>query len=146
MKFLPQKDIRLVGTSIFGTKKSVILKGYDNKEFTQRLIKNTRTSLEDRGYEGYYLLTVKAREITIEYPENAPCQKDKPRKGVTCNENFTATVGLVTQRAIASSVRKQTRKKTKSKKKAKKKVIKDKDIPPGMRRVSTPFGDRLAPI
>ena len=149
-KLRPQKDFTLLGTSRFGNKRIAILKGYDNKTFIQRFENNTRTSLEEKGYEGYYLLNVKARQVSIEYPEDAPCRKDRPKKGIQCNADETATLRLKHARAITQpkkSTKSPPKRKTKiQKKKFTKKVIKDEEAPPGMRVVHTPFGDRLVPI
>ena len=148
-KLRPQKDFTLIGTSRFGNKRIAVLKGFDNKTFIQRFKNNTRTALKD--YEGYYLLSVKARQVTIEYPEEAPCRQDKPKKGLECNADATATLNLKYAKAMTQPRKSTPSRKTEKKSKPKrrkiiKKVIKDEEAPPGMRVVHTPFGDRLVPI
>ena len=164
-KLLPQKDFMLVGTSQIGEKRAVILKGPDNKEFIQRFEKNIRTPI--KGYDNRYILVdVKAREVQIEYPQDSPCRKDRPKKGLTCSEDQKlATLKLERRKALAPKrkpvvtpkpPRRQTardRKREQERKKRKKlyknfkrQVIKDEDVPPGMRVVRTPFGDRLVPL
>ncbi len=159
-KLRPQKDFTLLGTSRLGNKRAVILKTPDNKEIVLRF-RNKRTSI--KNYEGYYLLSVKAREIRMEYPLDAPCQKSNEDKGIECNEadeGRTAIVSLPQRKAVAqqpaqpplATARPPTttpssvpqRKPPKRPKNIRK--IKDEDVPPGMRVVHTPFGDRLVPI
>jgi len=152
----PQKDFTLQGTSRIGDKRAAILKGPDNKEFIQRFENNRRTAIE--GYEGYYLLSVKAREIQIEYPEDAPCRTSNEKKGVKCDEGEMFAILTLTQgKALPPSrppAKSRPPKKRANvpkrgdqrKKQFKRKVIKDDDVPPGMRVVHTPFGDRLVPI
>jgi hypothetical protein len=166
-KLKPQKDFTLLGTIRIGDKRTVILKGPDNKEISQRFKNNERTAI--KNYDGYYLLSVKARQIQIEYPEVAPCRKDNEKKGLVCDDDGIATLTLKQRKALppkkkqtqppkttktAAQKRAEARKKReearKKRKKApkdfKRKVIKDEDVPPGMRVVHTPFGDRLVPI
>jgi hypothetical protein len=154
----PQKDFTLQGTSRIGEKRTVILKGPDNKEFVQRFENNRRTPIKD--YEGYYLLSVGAREIQIEYPEDAPCREPNEQKGVLCDDERIATLSLTRRKALPPAKkpkptkkssdaerREQARKRREERrKKFQRKVIKDEDVPPGMRVVHTPFGDRLVPI
>ena len=176
---LPQKDFILRGTSLIGKQRSVVLKGPDSKEFIQRLDNDQRTPIT--GYPDYYLLSVSAREIQLEYPTDAPCRNDNPQQGIKCNkEDNGKTVLLSLQRqqalppkpvtpvqpssaqspATGSSSnrpattleeirarREEARKKREELyKNFQRRVIKDEDVPPGMRVVRTPFGDRLVPI
>jgi hypothetical protein len=174
---LPQKDFILRGTSLIGKQRSVVLKGPDNKEFIQKLETDQRTPIT--GYPDYYLLSVNAREIQLEYPTDAPCRTDNPQQGIKCNkENNGKTVVLSLQRQQAlppkpvpkkpstsqtaagkrskrpattleeiKARREAARKKREELyKNFKRRVIKDEDVPPGMRVVRTPFGDRLVPI
>jgi len=152
----PQKDFTLQGTSRIGDKRVAILKGPDNKEFLQRFENNQRTAIE--GYEGYYLLSVKAREIQIEYPEDAPCRTSNEKKGVKCDDGERFAILSLTQGKALPPSRPPVRSKPpqkranapkrgdQRKKQFKRKVIKDDEVPPGMRVVHTPFGDRLVPI
>ena len=178
---LPQKDFILRGTSLIGKQRSVVLKGPDSKEFIQKLEDDQRTPIA--GYPDYYLLSVNAREIQLEYPTDAPCRTDNPQQGIKCNkEDNGKTVVLSLQRqqalpprpvapaARSSSAQSPATTATGSKRPAttleeirarreearkkreelyknfQRRVIKDEDVPPGMRVVRTPFGDRLVPI
>jgi hypothetical protein len=169
-KFLPQKNFILLGTSRIGNKRSVILRGPYNKEFLLRF-QNKRTPIQDRSsptkkvYKGYYLLKVEARDILIEYPDDAPCRKSNEKKGIICSEDQkTATVSLKRGKAIIplahvravssfSKPKPRTQRPRQFKKytpqehrRFRKKVIKPENIPEGMRVLHTPFGDRLVPI
>jgi len=156
-----QKDFNLLGTSRIGTKRSVILRGPDRKEFLLSF-KSKRTPIKD--YEGYYLLKVEARDILIEYPVDAPCRKSNENKGIICSaDQKTATVSLKRGKAITPlqpkapsvAIKRRTqgtrghqgpkRHTPKEGSRFKKKVIKPENVPPGMRLIHTPFGDRLVP-
>ncbi|WP_069472033.1 hypothetical protein [Candidatus Marithrix sp. Canyon 246] len=148
-----QRDFVLQGTSRIGSRRAVVLKAPNNKQFVLYFEDNVVTEI--KGYEGYYLLQVEPREIVIEYPEDAPCRKSNPKKGVICNqqdEGRTALLSLERDKIVAASTSQpqtaaattETEKPKKSK--FKRKVIKEEDVPPGMRVVHTPFGDRLIPV
>ncbi|MDM8566094.1 hypothetical protein QUF74_10625 [Candidatus Halobeggiatoa sp. HSG11] len=167
-KLLPQKDFSLKGTSIIGSKRAAILIAPDKKEFIQYFKDNKRTPINLEKFKGYFLLKVEAREAEIEYPENAPCRKDREKAGVKCIEKTNgltiAALSLKQRKALKAPkprtipkppVTKAERNKKREKdiekrkeiyKNFKRKVIKDEDVPPGMRVVRTPFGDRLVPI
>ncbi len=163
-KLPPQKDFELQGTSRFGSRRAAVLKGPDNKTFIQYFENNTRTPLDLEGFEEYYLVGVKAREVQIEYPEDFPCHKDQPKKGMKCekrdNGKTVAILNLKRNEALPAPKPKASPKKTAKKsskedeqkkrkelyKNFKKRVIKDEDVPAGMRVVRTPFGDRLVPL
>ncbi len=166
-ELLPQKDFTLLGTSRIGNKRSVILRGPDQKEFLLRF-KNKPTEI--KGYEGYKILKVEARDILIEYPENAPCRKSNEKKGIICSaDQKTATVSLKRGKAITPLVSapsaaapppvtprnhgpiapptpKGYNMPQEGYKMPPKTKIKPENIPPGMRLIHTPFGDRLIPI
>ncbi|HDN27062.1 MAG TPA: hypothetical protein ENG03_08215 [Thioploca sp.] len=160
----PQKDFELRGTSRIGAKQAVILKGPDNKEFIQyfRSKKKEPTPTGNIGvkfkepYQDYFLLSVESRKIQIEYPTESPCRKSNDKKGVECNSEDggkTAILSLVHGKALKAPAahKKPPKKRADDKKKKrqrtfKRQVIKDEDVPPGMRVVRTPFGDRLVPI
>jgi hypothetical protein len=166
-KLLPQRDFALKGTSIIGDKRAAILVAPDKKEFVQYLKDNKRTVINSEKYQGYYLLNVEARKVEIEYPLEAPCRKDRKKTGVICIEKdglTIATLSLEQRKALrtprppiipkprlnkAERDKKREadiKKRKKIYKNFKRKVIKDEDVPPGMRVVRTPFGDRLVPI
>jgi len=153
----PQRDFTLRGTSRIGKKRTAILKGPDNKDLVQRFENNQRTPIE--GYEGYYLLGVKAREVQIEYPKGAPCRKSNEQKGIECDGEI-AILSLVQGRALpprrSARSRPPSRPPTsrsarnrfpgpQSRNRPERKVIPPSEVPPGMRVVHTPFGDRLVP-
>lgn len=146
-----QRDFVLQGTSRIGSRRAVVLKAPNNKQFVLYFEDNVVTEIKD--YEGYYVLSVEPREIVIEYPEDAPCRKSNPKKGIICNEQDegrTALLSLERNKIVAaSSSQPQTAASTEEKPKKskfKRKVIKEEDVPPGMRVVHTPFGDRLIPV
>lgn len=149
-KLKRQRDFVLQGTSRIGNRRAVVLKAPNNKQFVQYFEDNVVTEIKD--YEGYYLLSVKPREIVIEYPEDAPCRKSNGAKGIICNEQDegrTALLSLERNKIVAaapSSKRETATTTEKPKTKFKRKVIKPEDVPPGMRVVHTPFGDRLIPV
>ncbi len=147
-KLKRQRDFVLLGTSRIGSRRAVVLKAPNNKQFIQYFEDNVVTEIKD--HEGYYLLSVEPREIVIEYPEDAPCRKSNGAKGIICNEQDegrTALLSLEKSKIIASSPKPVTTATTeKPKTKFKRKVIKEEDVPPGMRVVHTPFGDRLIPV
>ncbi|MFK5969074.1 MAG: hypothetical protein QM487_02990, partial [Candidatus Marithrix sp.] len=151
-----------------GNKRAAILIAPNKKEFIQYLKSNKRTEIDSKyikseKYESYYLLNVEAREVQIEYPINAPCRKDKDKDGVKCIEKSDgitiAALSLKERKALRPKRTPVSTKPTINKKRNKnlekrkeiyknfkRKVIKDEDVPPGMRVVRTPFGDRLVPI
>jgi hypothetical protein len=178
---LPQKDYELRGISIIGSKKAVILKSPDGKEFVQHFKDNKRTPINDpsnpdpKTPTGYFLINVEARKIVVEYPENAPCRQNNDVTGIECNNQDggkTVTLKRVRRNAIAAApppppqpvitpfppaptpaspeetkAQEEERKRREQLyKNFQRQVIKDEDVPPGMRVVRTPFGDRLVPI
>ncbi len=167
-KFLPQRNFYLKGTSIIGDKRAAILVAPDKKEFIQYFKNNIRTPIKSEKFKGYFLLNVEAREVEIEYPIEAPCRKDIEKYGVKCVEKndgvTTAKLNLTQRKALKApkppaspkppinkaEIDKKRKKALEKRKKIyknfKRKVIKDEDVPPGMRVVRTPFGDRLVPI
>ncbi|MDM8557892.1 hypothetical protein [Candidatus Parabeggiatoa sp. HSG14] len=159
LKMRPQKDFFLQGTSLIGDKRAVVLKGPDRKEFVQYFRNNTRTPIKIEGYSDYYLLSVEAREIRIEYPADSPCRKSYERKGHECiDEGKIAKLSLkqgkalpppkpaVTPKLKKTKKREDRKKRRQLYKNFKRKIIKDEDVPQGMRVVRTPFGDRLVPV
>lgn len=201
---LPQRDLLLQGISEIGGKLNVILQTQDGKQYRQQITdRNQRTPVKIKDYESFSLLEVKARQIKIEYPENAPCRNSN--KGVKCtaeDNGKTATVSMELGNPIAAPPppplpqppinnpftnpqpanaaapanvppqagkpaepahnpflgpgRELTPEEAKQREEEFKKrqqvysqfqrtVIKDEEVPPGMRVVRTPFGDRLVP-
>lgn len=168
-QLLPQKDFMLRGTSRLGEQWSAVLQAPNGKQFIQRIDPDQRTAIE--GYPEYYLLQVDAREVQLQYPSNSPCRNSNAQKGILCSaDQKTATLSLVHRQAIrkprkvnsaakrknqqqgklsaaeARKKREEARQKRRELyKNFKRRVIKDEDVPPGMRVVRTPFGDRLVP-
>lgn len=165
---LPQKDFMLLGTARMGNQWIAILQAPDGKQFIQRLNRAGRTSVE--GYPDYALLGVEARQIRLEYPANAPCRNSNIQNGIQCSSDTkTATLNIMQKEAVIPSptsmaspaqqpavsnlTPEEARKKREEErqkrrelyKNFKRQVIKDEDVPPGMRVVRTPFGDRLVP-
>lgn len=168
----PQKDLELLGTSRIGNKRAVVLRGPDNKDFIQYFRSKDKITTPSghlgvgikEPYQDYYLLTVEARRIKIEYPAESPCRKSNEQKGLTCDEEGqTATLILThgkalppqkppatpqqpTQKTAAEKLEENRKKRREMYQNFKKQVIKDEDVPKGMRVIRTPFGDRLVPI
>lgn len=164
---LPQKDFTLLGTSRIGNKRVAILQSPEGKQFIQRLNNQGHTPIE--GYPDFVLLGIDARKIQLQYPDNAPCRASNAQKGLICSpDNKTATLSLILREAVApppppkpppnavnlsertaDEARKQREEERQRRrelyKNFKRQVIKDEDVPPGMRVVRTPFGDRLVP-
>lgn len=168
----PQKDFFLKGILQIGSRYSVILQTPSSKSLTQRYYQGKEIQLV--GFPNYRLLKVSAREIELEYPKDAPCQKDNPKRGVKCkkgkNDKTTAILSLVRNKAVkraptptqtrnnpftANNLAAQEQEKKRQAdlarrkevyKNFKRKVIKDDEVPEGMRVIRTPFGDRLVPL
>lgn len=156
----PQKDFELRGTSRIGNKRAVVLKGPDNQEFVQYFRSTDKITTPNghsgvgikEPYQGYYLLSVEARKIQIEYPTDSPCIKSNEQKGLECNQTDggkTATLSLKHGEALPP-LRQPTATPDNLKPQQiappKIPIIKEEDVPPGMRVIRTPFGDRLVPI
>ncbi len=124
-----QKDFVLLGTSRMGNKRTVILKGPDNKVFIQHFKNNTRTAIT--GYEGYYLLEVEPREIRIEYPVNTPCRNDKEELKCSADQKralltFKPRERVAPQRSSQSLWSKNTQKRKEIQKKRSRRIKKTK--------------------
>jgi hypothetical protein len=157
----PQRDFFLKGTSIIGDKRAAILKGPDGKEFVQ-FLDNAYTPI--KNYSDYHLLKIEPGKVHIEYPAESPCRNNNEEKGIKCtadDNGKTALLTLMSQKALpprklpppavtqqpADTEKEAERNKRKELYRGfKKQVIKDEDVPPGMRVIRTPFGDRLVPI
>ena len=158
----------LVGTTRIGNKQSVIVAPDSGDAIVVNLDANGEGSIPD--YPGYRVIAAEAGQVSLQIPGSANCT-EFPERGVTCNGN-TATMRLTVAEAIVerqpveepaseseedlianpgnpferiraaqqvdgsapvrpNSQRFQPRR------------IDPADVPPGMRVVSTPFGDRL---
>ncbi len=157
----PQKDFTLRGISIIGSRKSVILQAVDGKQYLRRWLTKGPTPISGiAGYEDYAILKIEPKEVLIRYPKKSPCRRSNDKVGITCKSDGNAILGFMhrnpivqakptpLQKSSPASTEKAEAKKAKLKevyKNFKRKVIKDEDVPPGMRVVRTPFGDRLVP-
>jgi len=162
-RLLPQKDFTLRGTSRFGEKYIAVFQTPTNKEFLQSWTpKEANIPIKLKGFENYRLLKIEPRRVHLAYPDEAPCQKSNLEvNGVECQADGSAILTLVRRQAIAAPkqpivpvVENPTELQQKPEnlpdqrrpqQPFKRRVIKDEDVPPGMRVVRTPFGDRLVP-
>ncbi len=156
----PQQDFMLKGISYLGRKHRVILKLPDGKE---RLVTwKPKQKRPIPGFAAYKITDVNVddREVKIAYPKIAPCRKNNESKGVSCESETEAKVAFVygkpsampvAAKRPAGNTKNKTNNNTQAKggtdlaKRFEKQLIGDSDIPEGMRRVRTPFGDRLVP-
>jgi len=162
-RVLPQNDFMLRGTSRFGEKYIAILQTSTGKEFFQSWTpKDANMPIKLKGFENYTLLKIEPRRVHLAYPDEAPCQKSNlEAKGVECQADGSAILTLVRRQAIAAPKQpeapiavnpielQQKPENLPDQKRPqqpfKRRIIKDEDVPPGMRVVRTPFGDRLVP-
>jgi len=141
-----------------GKKYQVILKLPNGKE---RLVTwKLKQKRPIPQFNAYKLIAVlpDERKVKISYPDNSPCRKDNQAKGVKCDGKKIAEISFIYGKPSAvaiAPVHKISKNKTKATKnnenkslinRFEKQVIGDDDVPEGMRRVRTPFGDRLVPI
>ncbi len=164
----PQKDFSLQGTSQFGDDFRAILVTPQNQV--------SKINWQAGGKpvalsEGFRLLKIAARQVIIEYPANSPCREDRPSKGVDCDpDGKTATLNLVIGRPtpntnvqagivvspaattttaeaqVQEAARERARQVFENAARRAGNNIEPDEVPPGMRVVKTPFGDRLVPI
>ena len=141
-----------------GKKYQVILKLPNGKE---RLVTwKLKQKRPIPQFNAYKLIDVKPdeRKVKIAYPDTAPCRKSNQAKGVKCENKQIAELSFVYGKPSVvpiAPVHKINKNNPKIQKKDtknnlinrfEKQVIGDDDVPKGMRRVRTPFGDRLVPI
>jgi len=164
----PQRDFVLQGTARIGNKWLAVLQAPDGKPIIQEWKSNEKNPIKD--YPEYAVVKIEARKVVLAYPENSLCRASNVQKGIQCQENGkTAALKLQWRDAIQPPPppkpvqppqpvvgrqlspeeiqrREEERKKRQELyKNFKRKVIKDEDVPPGMRVIRTPFGDRLVP-
>jgi hypothetical protein len=157
-----QKDFILRGTQIIGHRRSVTLETPNGKR-VQLTLRNTAPTVIT-GFPGYVLHSIEPRAVRLSYPQDAPCSESRTEKGVEC---VSATEVLLTlQRgkptppkltpAIAPPVAPVVpiapvpppppgTTAAPGQAQFQPRIIKDEEIPPGMKRIRTPFGDRLVP-
>jgi hypothetical protein len=155
-----QKDFILRGTQIIGDRRSVTLETPTGKRLQQSLHNHDATTL--KGFPGYVLHSIDPREIRLSYPADAPCLENRPEKGVQCESETLAVLTL--QRGKPAPPKAQAPVSIPQAvpppvqvmpgapvaipppgQQFQPRIIKDEEIPPGMKRIRTPFGDRLVP-
>lgn len=178
VKMLPQKDFVLKGVSQIGERYIVFLETPNTKVIKVDMEDKRRASVKN-GYPDYHLIRMTDRKVKVDYPDNAPCRRPNPKKGLKCtNGGKSATLEFIVGTALApppkaavsknppnevnpflAAMNKNKELSDEEKKKRdaalkkrrelyknfKRQVIKDEDVPEGMRVVRTPFGDRLVP-
>lgn len=168
-----QKDFALYGTSRIGSRYTVFLQAPDGKNITQTWKTGSSAPIKNNG--DYRLLEVNPRTVKIAYPSSAPCNDNNPKKSVKCSgdgkfatvalmranptpdapkapaQNQQAQNNVINNPALqnAEALRQQREAELKRRQELYKNFspnrIEDKDVPPGMRVIRTPFGDRLVP-
>ncbi len=178
VQVLPQKDFELKGISQIGKRYIVFLEAPNNKIIKVDMEDKIRTAVNN-GFPDYYLIRLTERKVKVDYPENAPCLRPNPQKGIKCsNAGKSAILEFTVGKAInpppesavsqnppstvnpflaamqknqqLSEEEQRKREEALEKRRElyknfKRQVIKDEDVPEGMRVVRTPFGDRLVP-
>lgn len=166
-------EFTLVGTSRIGSDYSVIIK-HRNGESIQ-INSKPNIEIEISGYPSYRLVEVGSGAISIRYPENVECHSNIDL-GVSCDEDIHNLARLTLQNAspissilgdsngMASSglnvseeaapvnpfeairARANNPDSNTDNNNFRPRRIDPDEVPPGMRIVSTPFGDRLVEI
>ena len=165
----PQKDFALFGTSRIGSRYTVFLQAPNGQRLTQTWKTGASSPIKDNS--DFRLMEVNPRGVKIAYPSSAPCDNNNPKKGVKCSgDGKFATVALMHAKPTATpkapppaqsaqipnpaqqnaeALRQQREAELKRRQELYKNFsptrIEDKDVPPGMKVVRTPFGDRLVP-
>jgi len=157
----PQKDFILRGVSRLGKQYRAILELPDGKQKAVRWKPGQKIPIA--GFSAYKITNIKIqdRSVTVTYPKNSSCRKSNDKKGVTCStDKKSATLNLAFAKPTAAPPPTKAINKDSLAQKQKNRItspnqaplvkqfqqkIKDQDIPEGMRRVRTPFGDRLVP-
>jgi len=165
----PQRDFILKGTMRIGNSYQAMLQSPDGKDIAQRW--ETGKTQVLTNYSDYALLSVAARTVVLRYPENSPCTQHQETKGVLCSKDGkTATLSLKRDKATPPKIAPpvpvpplpvppqvvaqpgEDPQQAAARLRAQQlfqgfqqNTIQPKDVPPGMRVVKTPFGDRLVP-
>ena len=165
-------EFTLIGTSIIGSKYSVIIQHRNGDQLVVKADLNSNTQIP--GYNGYSLLEVNSGGASIRYPDNVPCVEFR-EQGVSCdNVANIAALSLANSEPLSSKEMEIERGVSRSGEapvdespinpfealraqqnsgasssgisdsdRFTPRRISPEDVPPGMRVVSTPFGDRL---
>lgn len=159
-------EFRLIGTSRIGSRITVMLRHASGEEVRVPL---ERPRMRIPGHEQYAVIASDGSSVSIQYPELAVCSAF-PAQGVSCDATGTvATLSLNVSKAneqnldlteseqpgskeeIAKgatvnpfeSLRNRSQNGERPPRRFQPRRINPIDVPPGMRVVSTPFGDRL---
>ncbi len=148
-----QIDFMLLGTQIIGARKVAYLQTPNGNNIRQTLNSNGATPIA--GFRDYILRSVGTREVQIAYPSDAPCQENRDEKGVKCENPTLATLSLKRGKRTPPRIPKpmpvtppsaaHQQQAPQQGQPFQPRIIKDEEIPPGMKRIRTPFGDRLVP-
>ena len=155
----PQKDFILRGISRLGKQYRAILELPNGKQKAMRWKPGQKTPIAE--FSAYKITNIKIqdRSVTVAYPKNSSCRRSNQKKGVTCSsDKKSATLNLAFAKPTAAPAPKSVNNTFAQKQKNRitspnqaslvkqfQQKIKEQDIPEGMRRVRTPFGDRLVP-
>ena len=157
---------KLVGTSRIGDSYVVTIEDQSSEVIT--LSSELEPDLPIPGNSGYFLVEVGSGKVSIRYPQGSPC-KEHLDEGVKCTSTSLASVTLTNGSPIASSpslsgalqtlgedtdselinpfeaiLERQINPNSETDEAAfTPRRINPEDVPPGMKVVSTPFGDRL---
>lgn len=165
----PQQDFILRGTNILGKQRSAVLQAPGGKIIVQKLSHGKAVKIS--GYPEYELLEIAPRRVKLRYPQEVPCSKSDPQKGLRCRSETLAELNLIRAKPTAPRPQPQPPVNPQSTINVpppaslpgapnnnqpqanpnqnagfQPHFIKDEDIPAGMRRIRTPFGDRLVPL
>lgn len=158
-------EFTLLGTSNIGGHFSVMI--MDNQGETLRIAKPSGSDVAIPNHPGYILTKVEANRISVRYPEGIPCIESK-ENGISCRDINTGVLSLTNRDPLIRSFeagnssainesqedepvvnpfeaisRNSLNSNGEESTQFRPRRIDPEDVPPGMRVVSTPFGDRL---
>ena len=158
----------LIGISRIGDTYSVILKDAKEKPISLRAAPDI-TNVVVTGYPGYSISEISAAGVNLNYPENSSCG-ELLTKGIRCLDDRAARLTLAKMEPLQIAVGNEAESTLANEDDAEAPInpfeaiarrsrdpesdttenqqfrprrINPEDVPPGMRVVSTPFGDRL---
>jgi len=161
---MPKPVFTLVGTARFGDHYSTVIN--DGNEVNILLDEIPGSIIPIPGYPQYQVIGISSGEVLIKYPADMDCVASK-EEGISCNEANIATLRLTNAQPIIPSIVSEVRESTDEQNAPRNpfaalleessnsdasaeepdrftpRRINPEDVPPGMRVVSTPFGDRL---
>ena len=160
--------LTLIGISRIGDTYSVILKDAKDKSISLRTAPDV-INVVVTGYPGYSISEISAAGVNLSYPENSSCGESLA-KGVKCLDDRVARLTLAKMEPLQIAVGNEAESTLANEDDAEVPInpfeaiarrsrdpesdttedqqfrprrINPEDVPPGMRVVSTPFGDRL---